>query len=356
MGKGSDYYRQLSTLQKRKILTIKKRLPKYVGSFIHECDLQYQPNTVIAYANDLLVFFTFLKEENPLYSDMAVKDIPLEALKQITFEDVNDYQSYLSYSFGEGEQEHNIDKPGIVRKMASLRRFFNYMTSHGYLDNDPTLKAAKMKRKENDIIRMDSYEVGCLKKAVQTTDLPTKRARSISSKTNLRDIAIITLLLRTGIRVSECVGLDLDDVDFNNNTINIVRKGGKTALIYFEEEVRNTLKDYILHERNSLIQDDSERALFVSMSHTRLSARSIERMVKKYASNSVQGKKITPHKLRSTFGTALYRSSKDIYLVAAVLGHKDVNTTVKHYAAIDEDQKRKAASYDIYNDYEGSDQ
>ena len=88
-----------------------------------------------------------------------------------------------------------------------------------------------------------------------------------------------------------------------------------------------------------------ESALFLSIQNRRITVRAVENLVKKYASQVTTLKKITPHKLRSTYGTTLYRESNDIYLVATVLGHKDVNTTRKHYASIDDEQKRKATKF-----------
>ncbi len=96
-----------------------------------------------------------------------------------------------------------------------------------------------------------------------------------------------------------------------------------------------------------------EDALFLSMQNRRLTVRSVENLVKKYASRVTTVKKITPHKLRSTYGTTLYQETGDIYLVADVLGHKDVNTTRKHYAAMKDENKRKAAkTVRLREDYE----
>ena len=164
-------------------------------------------------------------------------------------------------------------------------------------------------------------------------------------QTQIRDMAILTLLLGTGIRVSECVGLNLDDVDFDNNAIRVIRKGGNEALVYFGDEVEKALLDYIQGPRKEVqTKSGHENALFISMNNTRITPRSVERLVKKYARLVTTVKKITPHKLRSTFGTALYQETGDIYLVADTLGHKDVNTTKKHYAALDEERKRRAAN------------
>ncbi len=148
-------------------------------------------------------------------------------------------------------------------------------------------------------------------------------------------------MLGTGIRVSECVGLDIDDIDLKNGGIRIHRKGGKEVTVYFGSEVEDALLDY-LEERNLVIPEEGhEKALFLSLQKKRLAVRSVENLVKKYSKLVAPLKKITPHKLRSTYGTSLYKETGDIYLVADVLGHSDVNTTKKHYAAL-EDERRAA--------------
>ena len=154
---------------------------------------------------------------------------------------------------------------------------------------------------------------------------------------------MMTLMLGTGIRVSECVGLDMDDVDFKNNGIKIHRKGGSESVVYFGDEVRETLLEYMAERQKITAADGSVNALFLSMQNKRINVRSVENMVKKYSQLVTTLKHITPHKLRSTYGTNLYLETGDIYLVADVLGHKDVNTTRKHYAEIEDERRRKAA-------------
>ena len=196
---------------------------------------------------------------------------------------------------------------------------------------------------EKEIIRLDPAEVAILLDQVEEGTGLTKAQKRFHQATKIRDVAILTLLLGTGIRVSECVGLDIGDVDFRNNGIRILRKGGYEAVIYFGEEVEAALQDY-LEERSHIIpQAGHENALFLSLQNRRMSVRAVENMVKKYSSTVTSLKKITPHKLRSTYGTSLYKETGDIYLVADVLGHKDVNTTRKHYAALEDDRRRYAA-------------
>ena len=164
-------------------------------------------------------------------------------------------------------------------------------------------------------------------------------------KTKDRDLAIVTLLLGTGIRVSECVGLDVTDIDFNTNGIRVIRKGGSEMIVYFGDEVEKALKDYINGSRKLVNpQEGHENALFYSTQRRRIGVKAVENLVKKYSRQVTPLKKITPHKLRSTYGTTLYQETGDIYLVADVLGHKDVNTTRKHYAAQDESRRRSAAN------------
>ena len=155
---------------------------------------------------------------------------------------------------------------------------------------------------------------------------------------------MLTLLLGTGIRVSECVGLDLQDIDFDTGGIKIRRKGGYEAIVYFGEEVETALLDYLEQREHTIPAEGHENALFLSLQNRRMAVRSVENLVKKYTTRVTPLKKITPHKLRSTYGTELYKETGDIYLVADVLGHKDVNTTRKHYANIDEYRRHQAAS------------
>ena len=196
---------------------------------------------------------------------------------------------------------------------------------------------------EKEIIRLDPDEVAILLDTVETGEKLTKKQLQYHEKNKLRDIALLTLMLGTGIRVSECVGIDIQDLDFKNNGVKIRRKGGYEAVIYFGEEVELALLDYLEQRSAMKPVEGHENALFLSMQNKRITVRAVENLVKKYASVVTSLKKITPHKLRSTYGTTLYRETGDIYLVADVLGHKDVNTTRKHYAALEEDRRRQAA-------------
>ena len=289
-------------------------------------------------------FFHFLMENNPLYKDYTIDQFTLQDLEQLEPVDIEEYQEYLKVYRNDDRQITNTEK-GLARKMSALRSFYGYFFKRQMISKNPTLLVDMPKLHDKAIIRLDADEVAMLLDYVDHGgDNLTGQRKVYYEKTKNRDLAILTLLLGTGIRVSECVGLDLQDVDFKNNGIKVTRKGGNEMIVYFGEEVENALKTYLYTTRNNVTPlPGHENALFLSTRRRRMGVQSVENMVKKYAREVTPNKKITPHKLRSTYGTALYKETGDIYLVADVLGHKDVNTTKKHYAAIDDNRRRKAA-------------
>ena len=179
---------------------------------------------------------------------------------------------------------------------------------------------------------------------VENGQLQTEHQKKYNEHTRARDLAILTLFLGTGIRVSELVGINIDDIDFSINGFLVTRKGGNQAILYFPDEVARVLRDYLKVRMEMTPAPGHEEALFLSLQNRRISVRAVQNMVKKYASLAAPlKKKLSPHKLRSTFGTNLYHETGDIYLVADVLGHSDVNTTRRHYAAMSDDRRRMAA-------------
>jgi len=213
------------------------------------------------------------------------------------------------------------------------------------IKTNPTVLIDMPKIHEKAIVRLDADEVALLLDYVEHCgDTLTGQKKAYYEKTKERDLALITLLLGTGIRVSECVGLDLEDLDFKNNAVKVTRKGGNEMFVYFGPEVEKALMSYLTVREKIVPVSGHEHALFYSTQRKRIGIQAVENLVKKYAREVTTAKKITPHKLRSTYGTALYQETGDIYLVADVLGHKDVNTTRKHYAAIDDARRRQAAT------------
>ncbi len=260
--------------------------------------------------------------------------------------DFEEYMSYLKVYQNDEDFTITNTERGLARKMSAIRSMYTYFYKHQMIKSNPTVIVEMPKLHEKTIVRLDTDEVAELLDYVERCgDELTGQRKVYYEKTRYRDLAILTLLLGTGIRVSECVGLDLNDVDFKNNGVKVTRKGGNEMVVYFGDEVRNAIELYLENTRDIMNPvSGHENALFLSTQRKRMGVQSVENMVKKYAKIVTPNKKITPHKLRSTYGTSLYKETGDIYLVADVLGHKDVNTTKKHYAALDENRRRMAAS------------
>lgn len=330
---------KLNTVKMRKVL---EELPSFCKQFFRGIENNTSARTRLAYAYDLRVFFEFMHDNNSYCRKTEIKDYPLSILECISREDIEEYLEYITY-YQKNNRELTNDERGKSRKLASLRSFYNYFYQAELIHKNPAVLIPMPKLHEKEIVRLDADEVAVLLDQVEDGNKLTKSQLKYHEKTKVRDIALLTLLLGTGIRVSECVGLDIEDIDFKNNGIKIRRKGGYETAVYFGEEVENALKTYLEQRHHILPLSGHEHALFLSLQNRRITVRAVENLVKKYASTVTSLKKITPHKLRSTYGTSLYRETGDIYLVADVLGHKDVNTTRKHYAALEDERKRKAA-------------
>ncbi|MBR2036603.1 MAG: tyrosine-type recombinase/integrase [Lachnospiraceae bacterium] len=339
----SNYHDEVAKQNILKMREVIETLPSFCRTYFLGIQEQTSARTRLAYAYDLRVFFEYLHNVNPVCSKMEITEFQLDILEQITREDIEEYLNYISY-YVKDDKEITNDERGKARKLSALRSLYNYFYQSEKITKNPTALVRTPKLHEKEIIRLEPNEVATLLDQVEAGEKLTPKEQVYHEKTKIRDVALLTLLLGTGIRVSECVGIDLKDLDFEVNGIRILRKGGKEAIVYFGDEVEDALLDY-LDERDHMIPcTGHEDALFLSLQMKRLSVRSVEKLVKKYASRVTTLKKITPHKLRSTYGTSLYQETGDIYLVADVLGHKDVNTTRKHYSAQDDLRRRSAAN------------
>lgn len=335
-----NYYDEKEKENTLKIREQLNTLPSFCKDFFRSIEPRTTSKTRLAYCYDLHVFFNFLKNSNP---SLKNNGITLEDLDKITFQDIEEYMEYLKYYKDENNEEVSNSASGIKRKVASLRSFYKYYYNNGLIKTNPASRVSLPKLRDKEIIRLDVNEVADFLDSVESGDKLTKQEQMYHEKTKLRDTAMLSLLLGTGMRVSECIGINISDVDLKNTAIKIKRKGAKEAIIYFSDEVLEPLQDYINYRKTieNVSEKDSD-ALFLSLQNKRISARAVQNLVKKYASGVTPLKHITPHKLRSTFGTNLYQETDDIYLVASVLGHNDVNTTKKHYAAMEDNQKRLA--------------
>ncbi len=333
------YYEELDKQNIEKIRKLQEELPSFCKSFFHDIADYTSTRTRVAYAYDLKVFFDFLQENNSECRKTDIRELPLSVLDSITKDDILEYLDHMTLYDKDGRTITNKER-GKARKISSLRSFYNYFYRNEKIEKNPASLIPVPKQHEKEIIRLEPQEVAILLDQVEAGTKLTKSQLKYHKINKVRDVAILTLLLGTGIRVSECVGLNINDVDVDNGALVVHRKGGYNATIYFGFEVETALRDYLEQREEMTPLSGHEDALFLSIQNKRMGVRSVENMVKKYAQNVTTLKKITPHKLRSTYGTSLYKETGDIYLVASVLGHSDVNTTRKHYAAISDEQRK----------------
>jgi len=324
-----------------KISEIEKGLPKFCRTYFIGIENNTLPRTRLSYAYDIRLFFEYLETTNPKYSKIGMRNFTLDILDEQTPMDIEEFMIYLKYYTKNGVEYSNKEN-GIKKKMSSVRSLYSFFYKKEMIKNNPSVMVNMPRIREKAIIRLEPEEIASLLDVTEAGTNMTKKQLESHKKTKIRDVAILTLLLGTGMRVSECVGIDINDVNFESCEILIRRKGGKESILYIGNEVEMALREYMNQRKDMHPIDGHENALFLSMRNRRITVRSVEILVQKYSRLSSTVKHITPHKLRSTYGTRLYEESNDIYLVADVLGHKDVNTTRRHYAAIDERRRKEA--------------
>lgn len=338
-----SYYEERDLSCIRRTDEIVETLPYYVQDFFVGVEPRTSSLSRLNYAYDLRIFFTFLTQK--VFKNKQIQEISLDDLSKLEASDFEYFLSFLSRYELNGKF-CRCTETGKARKLSTLRAFYKYYFNKNQLPANTPSKVSMPKIHEKEIIRLETNEkvdeIGDILHVVKNGDGLTKKQKAFHGATMLRDTAIITLFLGTGIRISELVGLNLDDFDFKNNSFVVTRKGGNRAVLYYNNQVLQALTDYYNQRTNDKKVPDGENAFFLSLQYKRICTRTVQELVKKYARIISPLKKISPHKLRSTFGTNLYRQTNDIYVVADCLGHKDVNTTKRHYAAITEDIRKKA--------------
>ncbi len=335
-----NYYTERNLINLDKIDELLEQLPPFVEDYLRGVEQRTSTLTRLNYVYDLRIFFDFLSKRK--FHGKSPRDFTLEDVERVTDYDVEIFLSYLSnYQFN--NRRLSCDERAKARKLSTIRAMYKFLFNKGLIEVNHTAKVATPKLHEKEIVRLENSEVTSLLDTAEIGSGLSNHAIGYHDKTKIRDCAILTLFLGTGIRISELVGLNNDSIDFTNNSFLVTRKGGNQAILYFSEEVGDALAAYLAQKEQDPKVAPDERALFLSLQYRRITVRAVENLVKKYAKIVSPLKKITPHKLRSTYGTALYRETGDIYIVADVLGHRDVNTTRKHYAAITEDHRKSVA-------------
>lgn len=335
----------------RKLRTLLKELPEFCTDFFISIAQTTLIKTRMGYLYDLRLFFNFLTENIRSFDGKDVCNLTTDDLENVTYREIDLFLDYLSYHErnsksikGKNVSVGYINKEnGKSRKLSAVRRLFSYLYKVGKIKSNPSELVDTPKIHKKNIIHLEKQEVINLLNEIETGRKLTDKEKEYHKHTKIRDFAIICLLLGTGMRVSECVGINIEDIDFEICGIKIVRKGGNESIVYFGQEVEDALLEYFKVREDIIPIEGNETALFLSIQKKRINVRSVQNLVKKYTKISTPLKNISPHKLRSTYGTALYEKTQDIYLVADALGHSDINTTKKYYAKMSESRRKQAA-------------
>ena len=349
MTMAEEYQNDLQLSLDKKVRTIVNELPDFMSKFFKDLKTKgMSERTRLEYAYDMKRFMAFVS------CQAGFKDINLNACKAsdildvLTFDDIQEYLDTLNTHIHidkNGNAKEVLNSPSSkARKISSLRSLYKFYFRIGEINHNLSDLMDLPKIPDNNIVVMDKEQVSRILNAVSDTTNMSNGEIIRHNKIIKRDYAIMMLFFGTGIRVSELVGIDLDDIDFYNASLIITRKGGDQDEVYFPSIVEETITDYVNSDRDNLLNGADSPALFISMQHKRMTVRSVQLMIKGYATKAGLNMKVTPHALRRTFGTNLYEETNDIYLVADALHHSSVETTRKHYANMSKEHKRIAAN------------
>lgn len=338
----NSYYEEENLKKEEKTKEIRKNLPIHSNQFFIGIQSRTTSQTRLNYARDLLDFYTFLSKE---IFFKKISDISIDDLNTLTSSEIELFLDYLSLFEKDGKKITNSLK-SKTRKLSTIRSYFKYFFNKDLLKSNVASKVPLPKLREKPITKLDENEIEDLLFNTENLNISsmTKRQKTYNRYIVVRDLAILYLFLGTGIRISELVGINIDDFDIEKRAFKITRKGGNSTIIYCSKEVVESIEIYLSIRDEIFKPKDDENALFLSTQGKRINVRTVQVIVKKYTKTTVPLKNITPHKLRSTFGTNLYQKTRDIFIVAEVLGHKDVNTTKRFYATISDEIKKEAAN------------
>lgn len=345
----SEYFPERDRKNEAKLEELLSSLPTYCRDFFRGISQSTTTMTRVSYAYDLTLFFRFLNDDDQNAFRRLRASTDPHNLSAITQQDVERYLEYLGGKNAEDGSGLCNEAQGSRRRLSSLKSFFGYFCRAHILSENPAAAAIMPKLREKEIIRLNQDEMKAFLQELNDGAGLTGKEKAYHDRFKRRDIAMLSLMLGTGIRVSECVGLDIGDIDFKENGAHIKRKGGKEAVVYFSDSVAENLQTYLIERNETSAEPGHENALFLSRQRCRISVRGVEYLVKKYALAVTPNKRITPHKLRSSYGTALYAKTKDIYLVGKILGHKNINVTARYYTDIEEKQKQSVQNIDLLN-------
>jgi integrase/recombinase XerC len=269
----------------------------------------YSEHTVRNYKIDLTQFYAFLKSQKD-----ENEEIQLDQIRNQTIRD------FLAELHSKG-----LSKASIARKLATIRSFFSYLSRYGQVALNPAKMIATPKQ-EKKIPHFLSEDA--MTKLMETPDVRSKLGKKSLGK---RDLAILELLYATGMRLSELVQLNLDDIDYKNKMVRVKGKGKKERLIPFGQKAQDALHNYLAEKGNiTSARNPHEQALFLNCRGGRMTGRSIARMLDKYIVLCSIKHNISPHTLRHSCATHLLNAGADLRFIQELLGHSSLSTTQKY--------------------------
>lgn len=342
----SNYKKEKETQMNQKWQEIAASFPKFARDYlINRTTLS--ACSLLGYTQKLHSFFYYLTLFYEPCKGKKIKEITLEDISLLTYTDINAYTQWLG---GEhiapttGQKIAGISKKSKENYLSCLSSFFNKLLITEQISKNPMLNVERAKVEiPETVIYLDKEEKEALLNTAEFGTGLSPHSQKLHKKSQFRDPAIIKLFLDTGCRVSELVGLDVEDVNMKNHSIRVIRKGKTESMqeLFFSDVTQTYLQDYLAERESTFHPPDGERALFLSKNGTRMGIRSMEKMVKKYmiALKSDKSSIVSCHKLRSTYAMGLYGATGDIELVRSTLGHSSITTTSVYAKASKEREK-----------------
>lgn len=311
--------------------------PEFINSFLDYSItiLNKSSNSIKEYNYDLSMFFKFIKlhfhmtDEND-FKKINIDDLTIDTVKKITLNDIHAFISYLT-------QQYHSKSTTRARKISTIRIFFKYLSRTAKLiDINPAqdLETPKLDKRLPKYLSLEDSK----KLLISTSNEDNRNSE--------RDYAIITLFLNCGMRLSELVGINISDINFSDQKLNVIGKGNKERTIYLNSACIKALSNYLQVRPKQGVKHDnkySDKALFLSERKTRISNRTVENVVTKHLQAAgLDIKKYSVHKLRHTAATLMYQyGNVDIRALQELLGHESISTT-EIYTHVSNTQVRNA--------------
>lgn len=314
-------------------------LPSFAKDFInHLAVTNKSKSTQAAYSQELCLFFQFLSSSMPGFPT-SPEDIGLSLLETVGHRHIEGYLSWANNERANGPR-------ALARKQAVIKSLYRYLLREDMIHKDVTIKLEPINVNQKLPKALEPNQIADLTEVLETGQGLSTGQLKYHVYTEKRDYAIVLTLIGTGLRLSELCNLNISKTSIHNGCFEIVRKGNKETVIYFNDDVAKALHDYLANERPRYVHKDVE-ALFLSIQGNRISKRAVQNLIAKYMTilqtfgHNTEG--FSVHKMRSTFATMLLRETDNLAIVQDALGHSDPRTT-RIYAKVLDEQLKRAAS------------